>query len=135
VTTITSFSIYFSQDRSSALVIPVVSDLDIKCIVAPPISLTTSSKSQRWNKPIFGLSFEINLTTDVECFISKTQVNCTPTPHFKAHTPDANSLQIFLSKLHARQWRICSVKYCCPLLIFQLTINSTSLKRDALREQ
>ncbi|CAB4027069.1 Hypothetical predicted protein [Paramuricea clavata] len=62
------------QDRSSALVIPVVSDLDIKCIVAPPISLTTSSKSQRWNKPIFGLSFEVNLTTDVECFISKTQV-------------------------------------------------------------
>ena len=73
---ITPFSIYFSQDRSSALVIPVVSDLDIKCIVALPISLTTSSKSQRWNKPIFGLSFEVNLTTDVECFISKTQVNC-----------------------------------------------------------
>lgn len=66
----------FSEDRTSALVIPVVSDLDIKGVIAPPIFLTTSSKSQCWGKPIFGLSLEVNLTTDVECFFSKSQVNC-----------------------------------------------------------
>ena len=49
--------------------------MDVKCIVAPPISLTSSDKSQCWNKPIFGLSFEVNLITDVECFISKSQVS------------------------------------------------------------
>lgn len=54
----------------------MVSDLDIKGIIAPPIYLTTSSNSQSWSKPIFGLSLEVNLTTDVECFFSKSQVIC-----------------------------------------------------------
>ena len=68
------FILFPSQDRTSTLIIPVVSEFDIKSVVAFPVSLCISNKPYHWQKPIFGLSLELNLSTDLECFLSKHQV-------------------------------------------------------------
>lgn len=70
------FTIFnFRQEHLSTLAIPVLSDLDVKCVIAPPLYLFMNDKCQPWSVPIYGLSLELNIVKDVEVFLRKRHVS------------------------------------------------------------